>query len=89
MRGGGQIHPFLLSSLNSPFLFPPLPFPCRFRGIDPQLPREQLAQLQQQTLAEARSVLDELAAAIGAGHMLSQGAMRYYAQINVMMKRGA
>jgi hypothetical protein len=30
--------------------------------------------------------LDELAAAIGVNHMLTRGAMRYVAQINVMAR---
>ncbi|GAX75297.1 hypothetical protein CEUSTIGMA_g2742.t1 [Chlamydomonas eustigma] len=61
---------------------------ARFRSIDPAaLPREQCTQLQHQRLAEARPLLDDLAASIGPGHMLVQGAMRYFAQITVMMSK--
>jgi len=47
---------------------------------------ERRHQLQDQALAEIRSLLDELAAAVGVNHMLAQGAMRYYAQMSAMAK---
>ncbi len=36
---------------------------------------------------QVRGLLDELAASIGGGHMLMQGAMRYFAQATVMAKK--
>jgi hypothetical protein len=48
------------------------------------LPATASDQQRSEALAAARARLDELAAAIGTQHMLARGAMRYFAQANVM-----
>ncbi len=53
---------------------------CRYRALSSGTD----ASGKQAALAAARARLDQLAAAIGVNHMLSRGAMRHFAQMNVM-----
>lgn len=54
----------------------------RFRAVDPvRESSARRAQLQGEALEEVRRGVEELAAAIGHGHMLVQGATRYYGQL--------
>jgi hypothetical protein len=52
--------------------------------MDPRLPADERRQQQAALLEEMRRHTQTLAAALGAGHMLVQGAGRYQAQLAVM-----
>ncbi len=59
----------------------------RFRAVDPvRESSARRAQLQGEALEEVRRGVEELAAAIGHGHMLVQGATRYYGQLSKLVR---
>ncbi len=53
----------------------------RFRAIDPKQDADARAMQQQEALGRMRALVEELAGALGHGHMLVQGVTRYYGQL--------
>lgn len=62
-------------------LCPCHPRRCRFQAVDARAPAATRGVLQQEALDEMRRAVEELAQAVGHGHMLVQGATRYYGKL--------